>query len=69
MREYMARIAYEDKWMLVSERKVKEWCRKKEYSYPTMKKVLLESGLLRSAGQNKREAHGAQCIAKKSTRQ
>jgi uncharacterized membrane protein len=44
VREYMARIATEDKWMMVSERKLKEWCKKKIYSYPDMKKTLVLSG-------------------------
>jgi hypothetical protein len=66
VREYVARIALEDRWMLVSAAKVAKWCRQRAHpiSPLAMKAALIKAG---HCGQPKnRRSLSAQCSIKPS---
>ena len=59
-REFVGRIAVNDKWMILSERKIKLCCKDKNWDYQLLKRVLLKAKLC-SKPTNRRPL-AAQCL-------
>ena len=68
VREYVARIAAEDKWMAVSAPKLKEWCIRRKLNHNTMRVVLINSGRCVQST-NRKELTAQTTLPKKSLKE